>query len=78
MEEGKTPTSHHDSLVVSVWKSGPVRSFDPPGHGPRPRPVFQIRKPQKTGLDRVDWSFAVFCGLKTGLGPVFGTNLYRY
>jgi hypothetical protein len=42
------PTSCNDSLVVvvagvvvdSVWKSGPVRSFDPERGGLRPRPVF--------------------------------------
>ena len=33
------------------------------------------KKPDWTGVDR---SFAVFCGLKTGLGPVFGTVLNRH
>ena len=30
------------SVILSAWKSGPVRSFDPKRGGPRPRPVFEI------------------------------------
>ena len=34
-------------MIVSVRRFGPVRSFDPYGHGPRPGPVHSYHKMQK-------------------------------
>ena len=51
------------STLSSVWKSGPVRSFDPQGHGPGPGPVYHCHKRSKnrTGLIKTGLlrSFAV-------------------